>query len=309
MAFSFQVSKMNSFDNYNAAIHPKHDLISVNAPVFGKDAKLSPHLAIVLADKGFMLEQVCLPWRYFTDRGFVVEFVIAESIFPPRPPKPNDSYMTGWKSHVLGASKEILDIYSVLCTLNEFNNPKCYRSNGFTFDNFSAVFITGGRNPFVREMLEDPLLHASLVPYIHSCRTIQPDEEVKDNRKIKVLGAISQGAAAIFLAEPNINMKSTTIPAWMERSNSFLNPTPDNSTYPYAATIIPKDKYVSGPYRRVAFTYQDENYYYISGRSNKDIGELSKKMYLMYKQAYKDLNASLRERRRRSTSNRRNSGI
>ncbi|EPY51791.1 hypothetical protein SPOG_00214 [Schizosaccharomyces cryophilus OY26] len=301
MAFYFQISNKDIINDVDVGLQPNPlPFAAANAPVFGRNAHLSPHLAIVLADEGFDVEQVCLPWRYFTDRGFLVEFVFPRPIDPPRTARPDPSYTCGWKGSIMGPSKEAMDIYSILCTLEEFIEPKHYTDEGFSFLDFDVVLITGGRNEPMRQMLTDPSLHSKLKPYLSLCKRIDPETNQPSVAPSKILGTIAQGTLPIYMSDPETPLKSTTIPVWMERTNSWISPPPENSSYPYAASLIPSDKYFAGPNYRSVFTMEDMHHYFISGRCNRDILPLSTGIYGLYRQMLRDQKSSMRPHKKRS---------
>ncbi|EPX70630.1 uncharacterized protein SOCG_04326 [Schizosaccharomyces octosporus yFS286] len=303
MAFYFQTLQKDLINDVDIALqsNPLPSPI-VNAPVFGRDTQFSPHLAIVMTDYGFDVEQVCLPWRYFTDRGFMVEFVFPKPIDPPRVAKPDPSYTTGWKGTLMGPSKDTMDIYSILCTLDEFIQPKFYKDDNFSFLDFDVVLITGGRNEPMRQMLMDPLLHSKLKPYLTLCKRIDRQKDGPNVSMSKILGTIAQGALPIYINNPGTTLHATTIPVWMERANSWLSPPPNNSSYSYAASLMPTDNYSAGPNYRAVFTIEDEHNYYISGRCNIDILPLSIGLYDLYRRMLQDRKSAMRSQRNNSTS-------
>ncbi|WBW74622.1 ThiJ domain protein [Schizosaccharomyces osmophilus] len=303
MAFYFQSLQKDIINDIDVGLQP-NPLPSpiVDAPVFGRDTQFSPHLAIVMADNGFDVEQVCLPWRYFTDRGFLVEFVFPRPLDPPRVAKPDPSYTTGWKGIIMGPSKDAMDIYSILCTLDEFIQPKYYTDDNFSFLDFDVVLITGGRNEPMRQMLTDPLLHSKLKPYLRLCKRIDRRKDDPNVAPSKILGTIAQGALPIYINNPETTLRSTTIPVWMERTNSWISPPPNNSSYSYAASLMPTDKYFAGPNYRTVFTMEDMHHYYISGRCNTDIIPLSTGLYDLYRQMLRDQKSGMRPQRKNLTS-------
>ncbi|EEB06693.1 hypothetical protein SJAG_01743 [Schizosaccharomyces japonicus yFS275] len=296
MAFRyFQLAKRDAINVLDPAVRPNHAGV-IPAPVFGLDSHLSPHVGILLPLNGFDMEQVCFVWRSLTDSGFMVEFII-----PHVPhenddsanltPQPNQDVLSGTKGLLKGPPKSAKEIYSVLCTLNEFTHPNVLHSTGFTLTKFDVLFITGGAGQGVEEMITDPLLHSLLVPYLRLCYREKPDNNAAKEPS-KIVCAVSQGVRAIYAADPTIQLKATTIPVWMERSSLLLGLRPIKA--PYTAPSLPQDRYVAGPVAKKKFIYVDEKYYCVTGRCNNDSIMLARMVVRLYKQAQRELQRHLR---------------
>lgn len=216
-------------------------------------------MCIVLPDTGYDVTQVCDPWQFFVKEGFMVNFATLTGIVA----QADQRLLSGVKSWFIGATYKTKDIYERMSTTKEFLSPSNMSDMSFTFENFDLVYVPGGQDPAVLELVESPRLSSLLADYIPLCARVSGT---------RVLATMAQGAIAVQRAAPNLEIKSTTTPLYMERA-SYLFGASNPPAYTY--TYIPESKYVPGP-KTAHWVYSDEKFFYASGRYSGDVELLCK---------------------------------
>ncbi|WBW73672.1 ThiJ domain protein [Schizosaccharomyces osmophilus] len=216
-------------------------------------------MCIALPDNGYDVTQVCDSWQYFLKQGFMVHFATLTGYVA----QADQTQLGGLKSWFVGATAETCTLYGRMSTTSEYLKPLSLSSDSFTFNAYDLVLIPGGQDAAVLDFVHSPRLSALLADYIPLCSRASGNH---------ALGAIAQGAIAIHRAVPNLQIKSTTTPLYMERT-SYLFGT--SNPLAYASTLIPEDKYEVGP-TASHWVYSDEKYFYASGRHSGDVELLCK---------------------------------
>ncbi|EPY50195.1 hypothetical protein SPOG_00956 [Schizosaccharomyces cryophilus OY26] len=216
-------------------------------------------MCIVLPDTGYDVTQVCDSWHYFLKQGYMVHFATLTGNVA----QADQRLLGGFKSWFFGATAETCRLYERMSTTTEFLKPLSLSSESFTFNTYDLVLIPGGQDPAVLEFVQCSRLSFLLSDYIPLCSRASGNH---------VLGTIAQGAIAVHCAAPNLQIKSTTTPLYMERTSYLLGVSNPSA---YASTLIPADKYKAGP-TASHWIYSDTKYFYASGRYSGDVSLLCK---------------------------------
>ncbi|EPX73314.1 uncharacterized protein SOCG_01065 [Schizosaccharomyces octosporus yFS286] len=216
-------------------------------------------MCILLPDNGYDVTQVCESWQYFLKQGFIVHFATLTGNVA----QADLTQLSGFKSWFIGATAETCKLYDRMSTISEFLKPLSLSSDSFTLNTYDLVLIPGGKDPAVLDFVHSSRLSALLADYIPLCSRASGNH---------ALGAIAQGAIAIHRAVPNLQIKSTTTPLYMERTSYLFGAANPPA---YASMLIPADKYEAGP-SASHWVYSDEKYFYASGRHSGDVELLCK---------------------------------
>ncbi|EEB08304.1 hypothetical protein SJAG_03450 [Schizosaccharomyces japonicus yFS275] len=217
---------------------------------------------IVMPEAGYDVTEVAQPWQRFIKHGMFVYFVAPHG----RVPQADQQQLSGWRSWIVGVDAETREIYGRMSTTDEFLKPFDLFDPHFTFTDYDLVYIPGGTDPCVYELMEMSRLTELLAQYIPLTSRVSG---------YHVLAATAQGALAVVKAAGNLDLKTTTTPLYLERTSYLSGLTKPEA---YLSAMIPSEKYVAGPMAK-EWVYEDEKYFYISARHSGDIGLLCKEIF------------------------------
>lgn len=122
--------------------------------------------------------------------------------------------LEGWTGSLLGANKAAKTAYKTLTEDAEFARPQAWTTPGFSLADYDIVFIPGGHDKGVRQLLDSSEAHAALATYFEA--TKKPSS--------KIVAAICHGPQALANAT-RADGKSvlhdcttTGLPSMMEQS-------------------------------------------------------------------------------------------
>ena len=172
---------------------------------------MAPSVIFLMAAYGHDPTETAIPWEVFCKAGFNVEFATETG----KAPVCDEKMLSGISGTLLGANKEAKAAYATLQSkfegdvkIHSFVDPK------FSVDGYDLVFLPGGHDKGIREIIESPRIHELLVSYFPS--TQRPSK--------KSLAAICHGVqvlAAASLPDGKSVMhdaKTTALPGFMEQS-------------------------------------------------------------------------------------------
>lgn len=64
-----------------------------------------------------------------------------------------------------GASKPAVQAYKQMATTPEFQNPLSWSSPDFSLDSYNLIFLPGGHEKSVRQLIDSPIIHKHLATY------------------------------------------------------------------------------------------------------------------------------------------------
>jgi putative intracellular protease/amidase len=73
--------------------------------------------------------------------------------------------LTGTVGALLGAAKPAKQAYTSLSTASAFQNPRSWTDESFTLDEFDLVFVPGGHDRAIRQILDSQRVHELLAGY------------------------------------------------------------------------------------------------------------------------------------------------
>jgi putative intracellular protease/amidase len=69
-----------------------------------------------------------------------------------------------------GATKPAVDAYDEMSKTTEFLQPVSWSSPDFSLDSYNLVFLPGGHEKGVRQVIDSPIIHKQLVQYFPATR-------------------------------------------------------------------------------------------------------------------------------------------
>ncbi|OAL38365.1 hypothetical protein AYO20_02424 [Fonsecaea nubica] len=171
---------------------------------------MAAKVIFLMADEGHDPTETAIPWKIFKDADFSISFATEAG----NPPKCDDKMLSGWTGAVLGASKPAKRAYRDLAsTCEAFQRPLAWNDPSFSLDGYDLVFLPGGHEKRVRQILDSAKVHDLLARYFPQTR--------KPSRK--TLAAICHGVQVLALSTGDNGRSvihdavTTALPAYMEQ--------------------------------------------------------------------------------------------
>jgi putative intracellular protease/amidase len=130
-----------------------------------------------------------VPWQVFTDAGFDCQFATESG----KPPVCDEKMLSGWTGTLLGASSSAKQTYKTMIeTSMNYKQPHSWTDNNFSLDSYDLVFLPGGHEKSVRQIIDSLKLHSLLASYFP--QTLKPSKKTVAAicHGVQVLAASSQ---------------------------------------------------------------------------------------------------------------------
>ncbi|KAH6900623.1 class I glutamine amidotransferase-like protein [Thelonectria olida] len=169
----------------------------------------APKVLIMMADYGHDPTETTVPYVAFRDAGFVVEFATENG----KGPECDRVLLQGLGQKLLGAKKSVVRDYTTMVASEPCQRPHAWSTPGFSLDEFALVFLPGGHDKGVKQILDSATVHSLLAAYFPQTR--RPGS--------KGIGAICHGVLVLAKTK-HVDGKSvlsacstTTLPARFEQ--------------------------------------------------------------------------------------------
>ncbi|KAK2612809.1 hypothetical protein QQS21_001089 [Conoideocrella luteorostrata] len=140
-----------------------------------------------MADYGHDPTETAVPFMAFKDAGFQVS--IATEV--GKSPKCDAKMLEGITQKLFGASRSVVSQYSAMSQSPEWTNPTSWSSPAFTLDDFDMVFLPGGHEKSVRQVIDASTVHKMLLDFFPKTR--KPSN--------KAVGAVCHGVMVLSQAK------------------------------------------------------------------------------------------------------------
>jgi len=240
-----------------------------------------------MADDGHDPTETAVPFETFAEAGFDVFFATEEGAKPVC----DRRMLEGVTGALLGASGAVKQAYARM-TKNEMylNNVKSWSDPSFTLSNFNHVFLPGGHEKAVRQVIDSERVHQLLVDYFPSTKKQSGNSIAAICHGVLVL-ANSVDASGVSVMK---DLDTTTLPSEFEGvaywgTRAFLGDY--YKTYGHGSencqqTILKRLGNKSQYKHSLAmgdFVVSDKKYNYLSGRFPGDAKLLANKCVEMIK--------------------------
>ncbi|KAK5121457.1 hypothetical protein LTR85_005290 [Meristemomyces frigidus] len=118
-------------------------------------------VAFLLADYGHDPTETAIPWKVFKKYGWEVDIVTEQAEVP----KCDKLMLSGWTQKLLGAPAPAIDAYDALTHSSEWQHPMSWMREDFSLTDFDVVFLPGGHDKGVRQILDSARVHQLLAEY------------------------------------------------------------------------------------------------------------------------------------------------
>lgn len=253
---------------------------------------MAPKVIILMADYGHDPTEVAIPWRAFKDAGFDITFATENGSTPAC----DEKMYKGVTGTLLGAAKPAKEAYHALTTKDpSFDSPESWTAPAFSLNEFDLVFLPGGHEKRVRQIIDSARVHSLLAEYF-------PKTKKSGSSGGKCLAAICHGvqvlAAATYHDGKSVlhDVETTALIGLMEQgifqaTRLFLGDyyktygagTP--SVQQIVTDKLDKPEQFKSSLSSSPFVVEDPTYNYLSARFPPDAAELAKRTIEMVKKA------------------------
>ncbi|KAL2398611.1 hypothetical protein ABEF93_002536 [Exophiala dermatitidis] len=171
---------------------------------------MAPKVIFLMADYGHDPTETAIPWQVFENAGFEVFFATETG----QSPRCDDRMLSGWTGTLLGANGAARTAYAALSTTSpNFQRPLSWIDFEFNLEDYDLVFLPGGHEKGVRQIIDSPRVHYLLKSYFPN--TKKPSS--------KCLAAICHGVQVLAMASTTEgrsilhDVHTTALPAAMEQ--------------------------------------------------------------------------------------------
>lgn len=119
-----------------------------------------------MANYGHDPTETAVPYHEFKEAGFEVDFVTEKGNVPECDKK----MLEGWTQKLLGASMEAVQLYQAMKTDLQSITPLSWSSEDFTLEPYDLVFLPGGHEKGVVQVINSPVVHRLLADYFPKTR-------------------------------------------------------------------------------------------------------------------------------------------
>ena len=119
--------------------------------------------AFLMADYGHDPTETAVPFKHFTDcgYGFAIDFVTEKGAVPGCDKK----MLEGYTQKLLGADQSAIQAYNEMSESKRWQNPLSWSDSSFTLKDYDLVFLPGGHESSVRQILDSTRVHELLAEY------------------------------------------------------------------------------------------------------------------------------------------------
>ncbi|KAJ8063759.1 hypothetical protein OCU04_007621 [Sclerotinia nivalis] len=142
-----------------------------------------PKVLIPMSDYGHDPTETAVPYHTFKAAGFSVHFATETGARPACDIK----MLEGITQKLLGATQATVSLYKQMSQTSEFTSPLSWSSDSFSLEPYDLVFLPGGHEKGVRQLIDSDVMHKHLVGYW---------KDVKKPGK-KCVGAVCHGVMVL----------------------------------------------------------------------------------------------------------------
>ncbi|KAL6401864.1 class I glutamine amidotransferase-like protein [Ilyonectria robusta] len=243
----------------------------------------TPKVLLLMADYGHEPTEATVPYIAFKNAGFDVQFATENG----KAPECDKILLEGFGQKLLGAKKSVVQDYAKMIASEECQHPLAWSTPGFSLDPFSLVFLPGGHDKAVRQILDSATVHGLLAEYFPKTRRTDG---------VKAIGAICHGVLVLANAKGADDQSvisdccTATLPARFEQvaywgTRMFLGDYyktygagSENVEDSVKKCLKEPEKQYKSSIGLASFVVEDAQYNYISARFPGDTEEMSRKM-------------------------------
>lgn len=145
---------------------------------------------ILMADQGHDPTETVAAYDELKRAAFTVHFATATGAVP----QCDSRMLRGWTQKLLGATSAIVKSHEAMVATQEYSKPLPWEANGFDLNRYDIVWLPGGHEKGVRQIIESASVHRLLASYMDLCKKSASDGEGTAKR---CLAAICHGVMVL----------------------------------------------------------------------------------------------------------------
>ena len=115
----------------------------------------------LMADYGHDPTETAVPFTTFQSANYSITIATQDG----KVPKCDERMLSGWTQTFLGADKHTISLYNSMTTAQPWQTPVSYKDSSFSLTSYDLVFLPGGHDKDIRQLLDDPRAQQLLVEY------------------------------------------------------------------------------------------------------------------------------------------------
>ncbi|KAE9369943.1 class I glutamine amidotransferase-like protein [Stipitochalara longipes BDJ] len=234
-----------------------------------------------MANYGHDPTETAVPYAAFKQAGFEVQFATESG----KAPECDKKMLRGITQKLLGAAKSAVHAYDEMSKTPEFLHPLSWSSPDFSLDSYNLVFLPGGHEKGVRQVIDSPVIHKQLAEYFPATKKPSKKTVAAICHGVMVLSETQDAEGKSIIHECD----TTALPARFEQvafwgTRAFLGDY--YKTYGVGSDDVEVSvrKRLDDPAKQYKnslslspFIVQDQKYNYLSGRFPNDARLLAEK--------------------------------
>ncbi|PQE28073.1 hypothetical protein CJF32_00005860 [Rutstroemia sp. NJR-2017a WRK4] len=120
-----------------------------------------PKVLIPMSDYGHDPTETSVPYHAFKSAGFGVHFATENGATP----ECDRRMLDGITQKLLGATSATVALYNSMSQTPEFKSPVAWSSESFSLSTYDLVFLPGGHEKSVRQLIDSDIMHKHLAAY------------------------------------------------------------------------------------------------------------------------------------------------
>ncbi|MCJ1448087.1 MAG: hypothetical protein MMC23_008600 [Stictis urceolatum] len=251
----------------------------------------TPKILFLMADYGHDPTETALPYSAFKSAGFQITFATETGTSP----KCDSKMLTGLTQKLLGAPRAAIDAYNSMLEDAPIQAPLSWSSDGFSLDEYNLVFLPGGHDKGVRQVIDSAVVKRALGGYFEKCTPGGSKGVAAICHGVLILSECLDGEGRSVMR----GCKTTTLPGPFETgiywgTRAFLGdyyktygPKSENCEDMVKKRLDDPKKQFKGSVQAGPFVVEDDKYNYVSGRYPADADLLAAKAIAMVKAGMK----------------------
>jgi len=163
-----------------------------------------------MADYGHDPTETAVPFLSFQKAGFDVSIATEDG----KSPECDAKMLTGLTQKLLGATIEVCDAYQTMKKDPAVNKPLSWMASGFSLESYNLIFLPGGHEKGVRQVIDSRVVHKLLGAYF-------PTTKKPSNKSVAAIchGVLVLAETILSTGESALHdVSTTTLPATFERT-------------------------------------------------------------------------------------------
>lgn len=240
-----------------------------------------PKVVFLMADYGHDPTETVIPFTEFRKAGFEVHIATENG----QAPECDAKMLTGITQKMLGATSEVVGLYQKMKQDLHDITILAWTETSFSLDTYELVFLPGGHEKGVKQVIDSPEVHKLLLEYFPKTRKPSNKSVAAICHGVMVLSESLQPDGKSVIHDAT----TTALPGTMEQgifwgTRAFLGdyyktygPNSDSVQTSVSNRLDDPEKQYFSSLSMSPFVREDEKYNYLSGRFPPDAALLAEK--------------------------------